>query len=93
MAQGLRALTAALAEDLSSVPSTHFKGSQLPVTPAPGDLVLYAFLSSIVPVLICIHSSPDTHVHITKNETSKNKYKQLEILKCSLKILSHWFSW
>lgn len=40
-----------------------------------------------------MYTHTDTHVHITKNKTVKNKYKQLEILKCSFKTLDALILW
>lgn len=61
MAQLLRVL-ATPAEDLSSIPRAMLGGSQAPVPPDPGDLVLF--------ICLCRHPS---HIQIEK-VTEENTY-------------------
>lgn len=57
-----------LAEDPSSVCSTHIDGSQLPIFPAPG-----ALMPQPLSVGICTHVRISTDIHTYIIESSKNK--------------------
>jgi hypothetical protein len=47
-------------------PALTSSGSQLPVTPGPGDPMLLAS-GLLVLALSCIYPHADTHIHIIKN--------------------------
>lgn len=64
-AQRLRAC-ATLTDVLGLIPSVTSSGSQLPVTPGPGDPMLLAS-GLLVLALSCIYPHADTHIHIIKN--------------------------